>query len=281
MHRIDGPGATVDNKFTDGDPVGGVPATLVTDDWLNDVQENLMAVIVAAGVTPTKGRAEDLLDAVKGRLIKSSLITASGLFTPDPRSTLFFIEWVAGGGGSGVLSAAGAGQTGCVGGAASGSYGCGWFTAAQIGASQPVTVGLGGAGGNVSLGNGQQGGATSMGSLFTAPGGNGSPAGVIVATSSNNVALAGSSGGVGSGGSELNIAGEQGDYGIAILSNTLGGKGGSNPMGAGGLAGGGSFTPTSGTGYGAGAGGQSSAGGTGLKNGIAGRPGAIRVREYA
>lgn len=65
MHRIDGPGATVDNKFTDGDPVGGVPATVVTDDWLNDVQENVMAVLGAAPVTPTKGRADDLLDAIR------------------------------------------------------------------------------------------------------------------------------------------------------------------------------------------------------------------------
>lgn len=66
MHRIDGPGATVDNKFTDGDPLGGIQATLVTDDWLNDVQENIMAVLAAAGVSPTKARAADLVDAIVG-----------------------------------------------------------------------------------------------------------------------------------------------------------------------------------------------------------------------
>ena len=65
MHRIDGPGATVDNKFTEGDPVGGVQATVVTAPWLNDIQENLMAVLTAAGVSPTKGRAADLLDSLK------------------------------------------------------------------------------------------------------------------------------------------------------------------------------------------------------------------------
>jgi hypothetical protein len=90
MHRIDGPGATVDNKFTDGDPVGGIQATLVTDDWLNDVQENIMAVLAAAGVSPTKGRAADLLDAIRGsgagivggaRNAKMSVATASATAT--------------------------------------------------------------------------------------------------------------------------------------------------------------------------------------------------------
>lgn len=52
MHRIDGPGATVDNKFTDGDPVSAVEATTVTDDWLNAVQEELIGVIADAAVQP-------------------------------------------------------------------------------------------------------------------------------------------------------------------------------------------------------------------------------------
>ncbi|WP_236189303.1 hypothetical protein [Pseudomonas pharyngis] len=94
MHRIDGPGATVDKKFTDGDPVGGVPATVVTDEWLNDVQENIMAVLSAGGVAPTKGRAADLLDSIRKigvgvvgavRNAKMSLTTASSsaTFTAD------------------------------------------------------------------------------------------------------------------------------------------------------------------------------------------------------
>ncbi|UVL42555.1 hypothetical protein LOY55_10835 [Pseudomonas sp. B21-040] len=94
MHRIDGPGATVDNKFTDGDPVAGIQATMVTDDWANDVQENIMAVLLAAGVSPTKGRAADLLDSIRGistmmageaRNIKMSVAaaSASGTLTAD------------------------------------------------------------------------------------------------------------------------------------------------------------------------------------------------------
>jgi hypothetical protein len=51
MHRIEAPGATVDHKFTEGDPQTGVQPTEVADDWLNAVQEELVTVIVAAGLT--------------------------------------------------------------------------------------------------------------------------------------------------------------------------------------------------------------------------------------
>lgn len=67
MHRIDHETATEDDLFTSGDPVEGVPPTTVTPDILNDIQENIMAVIEAAGVTPTKGRDgdNDLLNSLK------------------------------------------------------------------------------------------------------------------------------------------------------------------------------------------------------------------------
>lgn len=94
MHRIDGPGATVDNKFTDGDPVGGVPATLVTDDWLNDMQEELMSLLTAASITPVKGTQNQVLSALRSlspgiigavRNARMSVATtsATGTFTAD------------------------------------------------------------------------------------------------------------------------------------------------------------------------------------------------------
>lgn len=52
MHRIDGPGATPDYKFTEGDPASATPATTVTDDWLNAVQEEIIGVISDPVVTP-------------------------------------------------------------------------------------------------------------------------------------------------------------------------------------------------------------------------------------
>ena len=65
MHRIDGPGATVDNRFTDGDPVGGVQATMVTDDWANDVQEELISILADQGIAPVKGTQNQILTAIK------------------------------------------------------------------------------------------------------------------------------------------------------------------------------------------------------------------------
>ena len=65
MHRIDGPGATVDNKFTEGDPVGGVQATVVTYEWLNDMQEELMSLLAAAAITPVKGTQNQVLSALR------------------------------------------------------------------------------------------------------------------------------------------------------------------------------------------------------------------------
>lgn len=91
MHRIDGPGATVDNKFTEGDPVGGVQATVVTDDWLNDVQEEVMSVLSAGGVTPVKGTQDQLLQSLYKLLQvqKATAFSAAGTatvltLTPSP-----------------------------------------------------------------------------------------------------------------------------------------------------------------------------------------------------
>lgn len=94
MHRIDGPGATVDNRFTDGDPVGGIQATVVTDDWANDVQEELMSLLTAAGISPVKGTQNQVLSALRAlstgvigtlRNVKMALpaAAASATFTAD------------------------------------------------------------------------------------------------------------------------------------------------------------------------------------------------------
>ena len=50
MHRIDTPTATPDNKFTEGNPTAGVEATVVTDAWLNSVQEELCNLLTSNGV---------------------------------------------------------------------------------------------------------------------------------------------------------------------------------------------------------------------------------------
>lgn len=54
MFRIDSSGATEDNKFTEGDPATGARATVVTDEWLNAVQEELANSIEADGQSLNK-----------------------------------------------------------------------------------------------------------------------------------------------------------------------------------------------------------------------------------
>ncbi len=62
--RVDTEGATVDNKFTEGNPALAEPATVVGVDWLNDVQEELVGVVEASGQTPVKGEQDQLLKAL-------------------------------------------------------------------------------------------------------------------------------------------------------------------------------------------------------------------------
>ncbi len=64
MHRIDGPGATSDHKFTDGNPSTGTPATVVLAEWLNAVQEEIIAVLTEAGIDPNKASTTQLRDAI-------------------------------------------------------------------------------------------------------------------------------------------------------------------------------------------------------------------------
>lgn len=63
MHRIDGPGA-INELFTEGNPAIGQRATKITQDWLNDVQQNICFVIEDAGLELEKGTETQLKDAL-------------------------------------------------------------------------------------------------------------------------------------------------------------------------------------------------------------------------
>lgn len=52
MKRIDSDGATENNLFTEGNPATGTPATVVSADWLNHVQEELVGFLGAFDVSP-------------------------------------------------------------------------------------------------------------------------------------------------------------------------------------------------------------------------------------
>lgn len=74
MHRIDTPTAVSQRPaveppgeqgwFTGGDPVTGQQATHLSPDFVNDIMDNILYPIEAAGIIPAKGRAEDLYDAI-------------------------------------------------------------------------------------------------------------------------------------------------------------------------------------------------------------------------
>ncbi|MBI1408110.1 MAG: hypothetical protein GC145_18515 [Caulobacter sp.] len=61
MHRIDAADATVDDLFKKTP----APATPVTPEWLNDVQENICGVVEAAGIDLDKGDYTQLLEAIR------------------------------------------------------------------------------------------------------------------------------------------------------------------------------------------------------------------------
>lgn len=65
MHRIDGPGAAPGGQFTEGDPSVGTPASVVTDDWLNAVQEEICGVVEGSGAALSKPSNAQLLLAIK------------------------------------------------------------------------------------------------------------------------------------------------------------------------------------------------------------------------
>lgn len=84
MHRIDGEGATPDGKFTEGNPSIGLIATEVTADWLNAVQEEILAVLDEAGITPQKADNTQLKQAIIALITGGGVaVTAAGVTIAD------------------------------------------------------------------------------------------------------------------------------------------------------------------------------------------------------
>lgn len=63
VYKIDSAGATPENEWTNGNPNTGTPATVQDAPWYNMVQRELIALAAAAGITPTKGDDDQLLEA--------------------------------------------------------------------------------------------------------------------------------------------------------------------------------------------------------------------------
>lgn len=91
MHRIDDPTAvgSQPSPAAPGTPgyfevnaVAGT-ATVMTDDWANDVQEELVQAILAAGITLVKGTQTQLRDAINILASRAALATINYALNPD------------------------------------------------------------------------------------------------------------------------------------------------------------------------------------------------------
>lgn len=51
--------------FTSGNPLTGTPATTISADFLNIIQEELMAILTAAGISPAKDNHGQVLEALQ------------------------------------------------------------------------------------------------------------------------------------------------------------------------------------------------------------------------
>lgn len=63
MHRIDGPGH-VGNRFTAGNPATGQPATMVTAEFMNSIQEEIAFAVEEAGIPLDKENENQLYAAI-------------------------------------------------------------------------------------------------------------------------------------------------------------------------------------------------------------------------
>jgi len=59
--------------FGRGDAVAGTPPTILSADWANMVQEEILAPILAAGLTPSKSTVNQLLTALQQLFVSQSV----------------------------------------------------------------------------------------------------------------------------------------------------------------------------------------------------------------
>lgn len=164
MHKIDGAG-NINGQFVSEDAAAGRPPTLVTPEWLNAVQGELVALVEAAGLTLDKANPAQVLQAIQLRKSLCTVFTASGSFTVPAGVYRLHVRLVGGGGAGGGSTGTSFGSGGGAGG-----YVEGWVSVAP-GQVIPVTVGSAGQG--VLGANGDGGGTSSFGTFGHATGGSG------------------------------------------------------------------------------------------------------------
>ncbi|MEN4580242.1 carbohydrate kinase [Pantoea agglomerans] len=290
MHRIDTSTAQVDkfgagkNGFTGGNPQTGELPTALDAEFFDSVQEEIAAVIEAAGLKLAKSNRAQLLAAMNslvgsGRLLNVQVFTASGIYTPTPGTKSIIVEVQGAGGGGGGIGASSSANVAVGNGGGAGGYAKSRLTSGFTGGIQ-VNVGIGGPGGNLSPTVGSSGGLSSFGSTIVANGGDG---GYAQPQTPPPYGVTGSLGGIATGGNLLNIrGGASAAGGVFSTGNVAPGNGGSSQLGSATLSpSNNAVLPYAAYGYGSGGGGSYT---NNKANGFAGGAGAngvVIIWEYA
>jgi hypothetical protein len=175
---------------TDGDPAGGFEATIFDAGQYNILQEELVSVVVAAGITLSRSDRGQVLAAIRAMFAPSVMqLGGSGNFVVPAGVTKIKVTLCGGGGGGG----------GSNGNSSAGSGGGGGARLRGVlivtpGQSIAYAVGGGGVRGNTSGGGGGGGGATTFGALTAGGGigGFGATAGVIATNAGDGGGATGS-----------------------------------------------------------------------------------------
>lgn len=83
----------LNGKFTDGNPAGGVPASLDPSEWSNLVTDEMLNIIMAAGLTPSETINNQLALAIQSGWLSYAVDTGAAnayVVTLDPAPTQFF-----------------------------------------------------------------------------------------------------------------------------------------------------------------------------------------------
>ncbi|TCT35364.1 hypothetical protein [Martelella mediterranea] len=214
---------------------GSQEGTVVTANWLNAVQEEVLNVIEESGQVPDDGDLTQLSQALKlaGLQHGTTVYYTAGSHTfITPQTGWYWVECYGGGGGGGYDAASNVGEGG-----GGGGYAGKWILLTE-GDEVSVTVGGGGDTNISGTTNGPAGGTTSFGAYCSATGGGG---GILNS--------AGGAGGIGVGG-DISLTGQAGGDGLSghhpygyggDCAGPHGGKGGLSAAGATWPGGGGSL----------------------------------------
>lgn len=276
MDRITNPELQTDpREFIEGDE--HTPATPLDPNWLTTLQEELIAVVLASGQTPSSAERDQLLKAIQsmgGKGIQVDTFTASGTWTKPDKAK--WIEVIAIGQGAGGASGEATADTAVARGGPGGGGGAMQYlslSADMVDSSCAVSVpNLGGKGAAASTGASNPGGYGSPSSIRLTPTcfllAEGAPN-----TTSNTFPQGGAGGGYR--GTQGLLAGGKGGNGGAYQggagTNTVDGAPASRGGGAGGGGAGGGLAIGASTGQMGGYGGSSLMGGA---TGSGGQPNA-------